>query len=338
MKSKFFLSAVIFCLFFSSVYAQPETSQIIIPKKLFVGDTAELRYSFQSSLELFEDNPEVDEKLLPLSELPFDFDNDDFSISKLILQRNGGFYTIIFTVTTWKTGLIDIPAFNLLPMTVKNYTVPLEINPEPFEVSSILTNGEETPLKTELGPLLVPGTIYMVWLFIIILILVLVIFVYLFIKRRQISDFIKRILLRLSYAWNARKALKELKKLELKGNSFDDKTFCASYQKIIRKYLNGRFGISFDSVSSRELPEAFERATGGFVSEDREEKIETLEGNFYRTDYIRYASGSLDSKRFPASKYQALLLEGERERLVNDAKAFIAAFETNKPKNGEKNA
>lgn len=353
MKGKIFVFAAFFFLALAEVFSDSETSEILIPKKIYVGDTAELRFTFRSSIELFEDSPGTDEKNIPLSNLPFDSDNSDFTLSGLTLQKNGFFYTVVFTFIPWRTGFVDIPSFDLLSLSGKNSAVPLLIDPNPVEVSSVLSNSEENEIRPPFSPLLVPGTVYFVWGIIILCVILFVILAVLIAKRKDISGFFKRKMVQLSYAKNARRALRELKRLETKSGKFSDKEFAFLYQKIFRKYFSGRLGISFESVVSRDFPKAFLEATGGFMSEDRTEKSEEITGIFFRTDYIRFAEGSLESERFPSSENSASFQDGERKRILEKGREVIFSFENNKrPKekdlsakksnandlNGEKNA
>ncbi len=353
MKGKIFVFAAFFFLALSEAFSDSEASEILVPKKIYVGDTAELRFTFRSSIELFEDSPETDEKNIPLSNLPFDSDNSDFTLSKLALQKNGFFYTVVFTFIPWRTGFIDIPSFDLLSLSGKSPAVPLFIDPKPVEVSSVLSSPGENEIRPPVSPLLVPGTVYFVWGIIVFAVILLVFLAVAAVKRKDIISLFKRKMIQLSYAKNARRALRELKRLEAKSGKFGDKEFALLYQKIFRKYFSGRLGFSFGSVVSRDFPKAFSEATGGFMSEDRTEKSEEITGIFFRTDYIRFASGSLESERFPSSENAASFQDGERKRILEKGKEVIFAFENNKrPKekdlsseksnpsalNGEKNA
>ncbi len=330
MKKNAAMMLSLLTFFSPPVFPEPDFSQILIPKKIFVGDTAELRFSFRSSLELFEDSPESDEKFLSVEKLPYDADGEDLTVLRLALQRNGPFYTVVFTFIPWKTDAVDIPPFDLFSVMGKTSTVPLLIDPEPFEVSSILSRLSEDSPRPPLGPLLVPGTIYFVWALIFAAVLVLALSVALLARRKKICDFIKRTALLSSYAKNSRRALRELKRLEVKSENFSDAEFSLLYQKIFRKYFKGRLGSSFDSVSTNELSKAFHDATGGFMGGERESKMEEMCGIFHRTDYIRYASGSLESKKLPSRDFAAAFQDGERKSIVQSGRDFVAVWESDR--------
>ena len=165
LKKAFFVPLVIFgacaCLF-----SQSDISQLVFPKRLYVGDTAELRYTFRSAIDFFNGDTDSDELVLPVAAFPFQIDNSEFSIEKASLQRNGDFYTVILTFIPWRTGIVDIPPFDLLSVLYGSAAVPVEINPQPFEVASVLPDGDDTQLRSSVTPLLIPGTMYVVYAFI----------------------------------------------------------------------------------------------------------------------------------------------------------------------------
>lgn len=339
MKAKsvlfsFFFSFLIFSVF--PMFSQSDVQEILLPKKIYVGDEAELRYIFRSSLELFENSPELDEIILPLEKLPFDYDNQDFSLSKVVLQKNEDFYAISFILIAWKTGNVDIPSFDLLPFVFENPSSSLFINPSPFSVSSILSSSENQSLRPPLGPILAPGTVYFIW-GIIILIVILAVFLFvLFINRRKIKDFIKKTLILSGYAKNSKKAIKELKRLEQKADEISDSDFSSAIQKILRKYFTKRFGTSFESVSTSELSKTFTEATGGFYNENQSERIAEITGLFMRTDYIRFAKNSLESRKMPSYEYETKFQKDEKKRLLETARNFIFSFEIKYEKKAQK--
>ena len=49
---------------------------------------------------------------------------------------------------------------------------------------------------------------------------------------------------------------------------------------------------------------------------------------FRRADYIRFAHGSLDSRREPAKVYAAELQPDERSVIIANSRTIIKAFET----------
>lgn len=329
-----FLPLLAAVLISSSLFAQTETSQMVFPKKILVGDTAELHYTFRSNVDFFPNEEALDEKSLVFEKLPFEYDNEDYTITKAVIQRNGLLYTVVITFSPWKTGLIDFPQFDLLSAVFGNQSaVPFLIDPEPVEIVSVLAKGEDSGLRGIHGPCLFPGTIYAIYgaslLFVIILVLVL----HTIIKWSEISEKMKeRRTLRL-YAKNARGAMRQFKKLEKNSAKVNDAAFCLAVQQIFRVYLTTRFGIRFETLSSNQFVSAFEKLTAGTMSDLTRENVFLVSEIFHRADYVRFAQNSLDSKRMPREKYGTELQEGERQDMLARSREIIKTFET-----GDENA
>ncbi len=328
------LAASLLVSFAAALFAQTETSQMVFPKRIYVGDVAELRYNFQSNVDFFPNEEHLTEKTLYLSQLPFAFDNDDFTLSKAVIQKNGVQYTVVFTFEAWNVGQIDFPAFDLLSAVFGNSsTVPFMIDPAPVEVVSILPKGEDTTLRGIAGPLLVPGTIYAVYGAIVFFIGILIFVIYTVVKWQDISAKMEaKKILRL-YAKNARGALRQFRKLEKNSAKINDASFCMALQKIFRFYLTTRFGRHFDTLSTDQIMPAFDEIYSGTMSDFLQETVASVVAIFHRSDYIRFAQGSLDSKRLPADKYATVLQQDERSTLIASSRNIIKAFET-----GDENA
>lgn len=319
------------CLLFASFccFSQTETSQMVFPRKIHVGDIAELRYTFQSNVDFFPNEDSVSEKNLFLNRLPLEFDNEDFTITKAVIQRNALQYTVVFTFSAWKVGQIDFPQFDLLSAVFgSDSSVPFNIDPEPFEVVSILPKGDDTSLRGIAGPLLVPGTVYVIYAVILLAVVLLILILHTIIRWQAISAKIKeRELMRL-YAKNARGALRQFRKLEKKSSKINDASFCMAIQQIFRFYLTTRFDRRFDTLSSGQLKEVFKEISGDSYTEFLEETADSLSRIFYRADYIRFAQGSLDSKKSPREKFATELQPDERNNLIASCRNIIKAFET----------
>ena len=71
------ISAVLFALsgISAPIFAQSDIKQMSFPKHIYIGDTAEIHYTFGSGVDFFPDEESVDEKNLLFSTLPFKSDN-----------------------------------------------------------------------------------------------------------------------------------------------------------------------------------------------------------------------------------------------------------------------
>lgn len=328
-KNIFVVFFMLSCL--NLVFSQSDTSQVVLPKKIYVGDIAEIRFSFSSGVDFFADLPANQmERQLNISNLSIDIDNEDFLLKDAVLRRTDLTYTLILFVMPWKTGEINIPPINLTAGIYNSEKTSFIVPIEPFTVSSILTKGVESSFMPPAAPLLIPGTTYVLYG---IIILILAFFIFLFrliFNWSKIVGKIKNYKLKNVYVQNEKASLKKLKKLEKKYSKISDDVFCTELVFIVRQYLNVRFGQSFDSVPTSKLMSFFDKISAGTMSESRIEKLEQLVCVFYRADYIRFASGSIDSKRLPVQEYSTSLQDGEAKTLINNVREVIKCFEGEK--------
>jgi len=305
-----------------------EAVQLVFPKKLFIGTPVEIQYAFSSGVNFF---PEQDgltaEKPLIAEYLPFEAENDDFSLQKAVIRKDGVRYSAVFTLIPWRTGVIDIPPFNVYAAAFGSSKADFTIDLEPFEVSSVLDEYGASSMQKPLPPLLLPGTLYTLYALIAVFLLLIFAAVQAFKHRVKIAAAVKNKILLQKYAKNARKALRALKKLS-KRQKLDDADFCEASQNIMRAYLCVRFGENFTSLASFELSAAFERATGGFLDEKQQEQTENIASFFRRADYIRFAAGSFDAQKLPQEDYAARLQSAEREHIIAALRDAIFCFDT----------
>ena len=327
MKKSFFIT-LLFLFSLDFVFAQSYVSQVVLPKKIYVGDVAEIRVSFNSGIDFFADLPANQiERNLNLSNLAIDVDNDDFLLKNAILRRVDLTYTLVLFVVPWNTGEIKIPAINLTAGIYTDEKMPFVIPIEPFTVSSILTKGVESSMVPPVPPLLIPGTTYFLYGFIILFIVFLIFFFRLLFNWSKLVGKIKNYKLKKTYIQNKKFTLKQLKKLEKKYSKISDKEFCTELVLIIRNYLKVRYGQSFDSIPTSKLMKEFNKLTADTMSDSAIENVEELISVFYRADYIRFAAGSIDSKRLPVQEFSAELQEGEAKKLLNQIRKIINCFE-----------
>ena len=157
--------------------------QILLPKKVYIGDTAELRCTFNS--------PNQTLKTLTaegIAKLPFVSQNttDDYVIKDVSLAPAGvDFYQLTITFVPWKTGELTFP-----PMEIEGSDVILEF--QPLQIVSLITaeNASTTTLHDTAAPLLLPGTAYKLYGSLAAIILILIILIRLFVKRKSLMFYI----------------------------------------------------------------------------------------------------------------------------------------------------
>ncbi len=306
--------------------AQAGGSQLVVPKTVFVGDTAEVRVVLHSRIDFLADGPERGEWILPADSLPFPAENDDFSLKDARLLCDGAAHSIVLTIVPWRTGALEIPSLDVAAALGAD-AAPFEVVFQPVEVSSILPPDGTAGLRPPAAPLLVPGTVYAVYGLAVLLIAAAALLFKLAGSRAALVSAVRRRRFLRKCARNARAARKALRTLKKGASRIDDAEFCGTLVRILRNYSSVRFGRDFSAVTAPELPGVFDEAFGGLLDGAALERTEALQRMFLRADYVRFARNSIDSRREPREQYAAALHGGERDGLIASAEEFIRGFE-----------
>ena len=309
-------------------FTEDDTTQVVMPKTIYVGDRAELSYTFRSAVDFFADmNDSILSRKIPLKSLPFETDTDDYTILDASLERNGLLYTFRLFFIPWNTGSIDFPMFDISAAVYGGAAAPFIIDVQSVEVSSILQDQDEAQLRASMGPLLLPGTMYALYFAALLSVILLIVIFRLVVKRESVRDAYKTWKLLRLYAKNAKELYRSLKRLERAGKKIDDAEFCTELQQLIRRYLDFRFGYRFSTVSSPAIMDTFEKIMADAMSEKTQSGAMSLAAVLRRTDYVRYARGSIDSKKEPAEEFAADLKADERSSLIRIVRDAVERFE-----------
>ena len=312
-------------------FTEDDTTQVVMPKTIYVGDRAELSYTFRSAVDFFADmNDSILSRKIPLKSLPFETDTDDYTILDASLERNGLLYTFRLFFIPWNTGSIDFPMFDISAAVYGGAAAPFIIDVQSVEVSSILQDQDEAQLRASMGPLLLPGTMYALYFAALLSVILLIVIFRLVVKRESVRDAYKTWKLLRLYAKNAKELYRSLKRLERAGKKIDDAEFCTELQQLIRRYLDFRFGYRFSAVSSPAIMDTFEKIMADAMSEKTQSGAMSLAAVLRRTDYVRYARGSIDSKKEPAEEFAADLKADERSSLIRIVRDAVERFEGDK--------
>lgn len=344
---KFFKKTAVFLTIF--VFSFPSLSaqgfreeedlfqQVLIPRQVFLGDSAQLQYSFSTPKDLFSIVPHTQELLsveISLEAPEFDSLNSCCTVLDSRIVRTGNHYTVSISFIPWKTGLIQFPEFDLADVisgaeynggesgSEKFYPVKLQN----INIESLASKMNIVSLRSPLAPVTLPGTNYVLWALIAGIVLFLF-FIVLFIARlSRIIYKVKLLRQRVSFFRNS--IISRLSLLVLsKSRKIKDTDFALSWQRIMRRYLSFRFGINFDSVSSSNIGRKIIEVTGGLLSDVQETAIESVSAFFVRTDYIRFACGSIDSRLLPAEEHEAVFSKNERIVIIKKTMDVIQIFE-----------
>ena len=256
--------------------------QILVPKKVYIGDTAELRCSFNSASPVLKEL--VAGGTSELSLVSYNNSSPDYDIKSISLSPAGvDFYQLTVSFIPWKTGLIQLPSLEL-----KNAELTFEFQPVQI-VSLISTDSTNaTTLRDTAAPLLLPGTTYKLYAGLAVFVIFLIILTRVIIKRESLIFYIKTKRLLRKYKKNKKQAIRLLK--ELKGSNEPDPLLAEKLQKILRNYLELRFDYPFTKAVTSEMARGWQSATGGLLSDEKTEAFGEIAAAFIRTDFIRYSS------------------------------------------------
>lgn len=318
--------------------AMEDVNQILIPKEVYVGDTAELRFSFNAPVDLFAGVPAEkinDGELLLSTENPA-FKMQNYDVKQISLRLIGRTYTLSLVFVPWVTGSIKFPPFDLnaLIHSETKVSIPEELADKPFvielqnvEVLSLVEKYDVITLRPPLPPSLLPGTNYIVWSLIILLVLLIFAVIFVLAKFPMLSEKFYSLSDSLAHVKNARQAKHKIRALLKKNCS--DAEFAQQWQAITRKYLSARFSTPFNSIATNSIAKRIMNVTGNFMSGEQEDSVISLTSLFTRTDYIRFAKDSIDSKLLPAEEHEAAFYPGEKEVIVKLTITAISNLEAN---------
>ena len=258
--------------------------QILVPKKVYIGDTAELRCTFNS--------PDATLKTLTaqgVAKLTNDSEYSDYVVNNVSLAPAGvDFYQLSITFVPWKTGELQFA-----PYTIEGSEV--VINFQPVNIVSLISADEKsaTALRDSAAPLLLPGTAYRLYGSLAIFLLVLIITIRIIVKRKSLMFYFDTKRLLRKYKKNKKATISQLRKLTvLNKTDTSDIEIAEKMQKLIRHYLEVRFDYPFTKAASSEIMPGFYKATGGVLSDKKEEAFGEIAASFIRTDFIRYKGGA----------------------------------------------
>lgn len=295
------ITASFFLMASAPVFAQlsVSTQQILMPKKVYIGDTAELRCSFNTDLDLFKQLPKNEVKSFSLSGFTGPLDARDYEIKQIqFYSPSVNYYSLVITFVPWKTGSIKFPAYDVV------YGLCQATNSENINSSSLIISFDDINIvslteqnsiaspRGALSPLLLPGTTYRIYALIVLLVLAAIAVFETILKHKKIATFIKTQRLLAKYRKNKKKTIKELNKIKTSKEEKNDKDIAAQMQNLMRNYLEVRFDYPFSRCGASEIMKGFTKATCGLASEKKENAAGEIAAMFIRTDFIRYSNNS----------------------------------------------
>ena len=260
--------------------------QILIPKKVYIGDTAELRCTFNSPdpfLKQLTSSGTAELPLVSQSTKP----QEEYVIKNISLSPSGiDFYQLTITFIPWKTGDLLFPS-----MEIEGSDIVLEF--QPIQIVSLIANESTntSTIRDTAAPLLLPGTTYKLYGTLSVFVIFLLICIRIILKRKNILFYINQKRLLKKYKKNKKQTIRNLYKIadEAEAAKIDDQTAAENLQKSLRTYLEIRFDYPFTHTVASEIMQGWQTATGGLLSDTKTEAFGNIAASFIRTDFIRYS-------------------------------------------------
>lgn len=260
--------------------------QILIPKKVYIGDTAELRCTFNSPDPFLKQLTSSGTAELPLVSQSTE-PQEEYVIKNISLSPSGiDFYQLTITFIPWKTGDLLFPS-----MEIEGSDIILEF--QPIQIVSLIANENTNTytIRDTAAPLLLPGTTYKLYGTLSVFVIFLLICIRIILKRKNILFYINQKRLLKKYKKNKKQTIRNLYKIadEAEAAKIDDQTAAENLQKSLRTYLEIRFDYPFTHTVASEIMQGWQTATGGLLSDTKTEAFGNIAASFIRTDFIRYS-------------------------------------------------
>ncbi|MGN0728078.1 hypothetical protein [Treponema sp.] len=314
-------------------------TQVMVPRDVFIGDSGQIQYSFRTPIDFFSmaDSSKIKDETLSLEFSSEDLleNPDDCLVTNAVLVRNGVNYNLCITIIPWKTGAIKFKEFSLEKICAGAKDLPqnseFKIQLAPVFILSLVEKLGVKDVKPPLGPLLLPNTSYFLWIAVVLISLVFIFACIVLLQLPYILKKIRSMREQFEFYRNAKRTKKKL--FMLLKKKLGDRDFSENWQLIMRSYLEFRFSNSFCSVPGKRIAEKIHSIMGDLMDASVSEAVENLSCFFIRTDYIRFAGGSIDSRRLPVEMYQASFVKNEKKSMISETCKIIELLE----KGGETN-
>jgi hypothetical protein len=295
------------------------TSVVMSPVEAFVGDEIILNCAFSSSVEI----PIVQEEYIFNTTFLTDISNDSLSVTKAILSKKDLNYQLQLHCIPWKSGTITIESFSLSPY-IETLPKPFIIKIPFFEIQSVIAKTGKNQIQKSKAPVLIPGTTWIVYGFVILAFLLLAGLIVVIVKLEAVTGFFTLISRRFSLSKMYRKLDKGLLHLEQNKEQITDTEFATNIVLLVRTYLAFRFSPQFTKITSMEIISFFDELTGNTTSDTAKDNIEQLSAVFVRCDFLRFAG---------EASYKAPLTSEEKSTLIEKVRNICKYFEKEEDNN-----
>jgi hypothetical protein len=276
---------------------------ILVPREVFVGDSAELSFTtgaFNAALE-----PGAD-ALVPPGDVAV---SSDATVASVAAHRGASSTTVVIRFVPWTTGLLRLP-----PFTLKK----IRVVPPPVRISSLAEKTGQTALDPPRSPLLVPGTTLVLYALCASAIAFLAFGAIAFARFRRYLSLNEG---RIRSGRRTKVVMRELKYLERRIHRTESVEWYALFSAALRRYLGTLLSgnpSGFLSSTSREISEALLAVTRARASDDDNARVLTAAA-IARADALLTG---IDSTRFSGRA-----VADSRHADVAEARALVLALE-----------
>lgn len=325
-----YIIVYILCAIFTKNAFCFSTNVTYTPARIYIGDTVHILVKIADISQKFYTIFDRIPKTLELPSLR-SIGGKDVTVSSARLVHSKDDFLLYIDCVPWKIGAISLAKFDLVDCIQKSgfiatnigdFTMNIELLP--IQISLITEENNIYDIKPYKNFVLLPGTIYILFIAIIMIVAVSLILVFLSKHIASVALFFTEIKENIRQWYIKRLTLKRLALLQ-KTKDLCDKDFAKNLQYIIRQYLTNRYCIDFMSVETSRIPFVFyKKLSFDLLDSDFITCSENIVQILQRTDYIRYAQGSLDSLKLPQSLYSTSFLLGEKVALFKQVIAFVS--------------
>lgn len=302
MKRSLSLVCIIFVITFR-VFSEPA---ILVPREVFVGDTAELTFGLPALSGTMEEESSFE---VPSGDFPV---SEDFTITSILIRESEGLGVVVIRFVPWVSGIVQMPIFSARK---------IQVAPPSVRISSLVDKTGRNILEPPRSPLLVPGTTYVVYGLIAAAVAAILLIIFFIAKFRNAFEG------RLSSSNSRRRvrvAMKRLRYLEKHTESISREEWYRLFSSVLRGYTGSFCGDSFASATGTEIVSRleifFDEKSSGHLR-DSSGIVRRFQNIFTHIDSIRFGSVSVSSQSDDIGNVRDLirLLETEWEIALAEA-------------------
>jgi hypothetical protein len=268
---------------------------LLIPHEVFVGDTAEFSFSTGDFKDLLEPGTLF---VVPPEAIPV---SSDLTIESIVVARKASpdvDSSVTIRFRPWISGVLRLPSFTLKGT---------RVSPPPTRIASLAEKTGKTELEGPRAPLLLPGTIWLIYGFggaALLAALALIVF------SSRLTRFLSQYSVRRQTGLRVRRLNRELRFLARQGKRLALGEWYARFSSVIRAYLASLCSLRDEAALSATASEQVASLSARFP--DRQALAESLATLLDDVDVVRYSGREvIDERTLDIARLRAFSAEAE---------------------------